>query len=993
MLLTLFYMISTWVQSWRLSSLKARITAALNLGLDARPSIMFYIKQDFTKDDTCKNPGVSGNGQDLLTSQLCRNKTAAKLGDLLWCQGDKRLCTIYPLQIIDVNDWLLYPFGHTTFPLYMNNNGHSLITEDSKMHVLIEAEINHFHPNAFTKIVKLEDYGLIVAWTVDKTFALIIETDLDHMTKLSIALMQSQCFMNNGFPLMRIESVEVSGRPCSYNLGSTVLQDKKLVGKAQFEAHVSRLQHFSSTARHVAQQRKPFEIDNVPGVIISPGNNPLTLQMPTVLEMNPPPGEDLTDPYVPAETEGRITPSTPPPTPAVFREANQTTNTLDNVSLALTNSISTSQPHLNVQNNRANPLNPMIPVNESLPSPVTSTVPRSFSSDSHLDAPTETSRYSPRRDKSQVNRSEFDVSVKPPNVLIHADSEIARDNIKSMLESTLNRNKYTIYNLSAEEARKDAWVGQTHLVVVCGNVDGEISSQLLEYLVKGGKLLTLCSDALHSLLPSFKTAEVREHELARFSYGRWRNVRMMHHIFCYQASPVKSRFSQDHEDGKVSAPQPPVSANVRDKAGRSHTFHVKVLGTEETWHTPSIVLADLLSSGGKAVFSQIHLEADPSQYEDQEDKFKALKESNQARLEIIGDLLATHLGMDVNADIEAPVFTSGFFLGRHELKLEMLEGLKDKIENDILETSKIKLQFCGATTKAVPASSSILPIMLHQCPENFSTIEYFENLRTKELGRLVIYGDVMTSSMHVVAGHQLHHGLVVIPRQQTQGQGRNKNVWLSPIGCAMFTMQIHVPVNSYIGRHLSIIQHLVAAALVSAVKSRPGYQDIDVRLKWPNDFYAGSQTKIGGLIVTSSMQSSKVICDIGLAINLSNSLPTRCVNDVIKQYNEKHKTKLAPLTYEHFLAIVFNELESLYNIVQEGNVAHFYNLYYEYWLHTDAEVSVISADDTKQEVKIIGIDNFGFLECEDKKGKIFTVQPDGNSFDMLAGLIAPSPTR
>lgn len=56
----------------------------------------------------------------------------------------------------------------------------------------------------------------------------------------------------------------------------------------------------------------------------------------------------------------------------------------------------------------------------------------------------------------------------------------------------------------------------------------------------------------------------------------------------------------------------------------------------------------------------------------------------------------------------------------------MLERLKDKIDNDILETSKIKLQFCRAATKPATASSSILPIMLHQCPENFSTIEYFE---------------------------------------------------------------------------------------------------------------------------------------------------------------------------------------------------------------------------------------------------------------------------
>lgn len=43
-------------------------------------------------------------------------------------------------------------------------------------------------------------------------------------------------------------------------------------------------------------------------------------------------------------------------------------------------------------------------------------------------------------------------------------------------------------------------------------------------------------------------------------------------------------------------------------------------------------------------------------------------------------------------------------------------------------------------------------------------------LQTKKLGQLVIYSDILTSSMDVMEGH-IAHGLAVIPRQQTQGQG------------------------------------------------------------------------------------------------------------------------------------------------------------------------------------------------------------------------------
>lgn len=124
---------------------------------------------------------------------------------------------------------------------------------------------------------------------------------------------------------------------------------------------------------------------------------------------------------------------------------------------------------------------------------------------------------------------------------------------------------------------------------------------------------------------------------------------------------------------RTSALNPPTSTRVKDKRGEFHSFDVKVLGTEETWHNPSILLATLASSGGKVVFSQIHLEVDPTQYEYEEYKFKALKESNTARLEIISDLLSTHLGIETKkaASVTGPSakYTHGYFLGKFEVKV------------------------------------------------------------------------------------------------------------------------------------------------------------------------------------------------------------------------------------------------------------------------------------------------------------------------------------
>lgn len=54
--------------------------------------------------------------------------------------------------------------------------------------------------------------------------------------------------------------------------------------------------------------------------------------------------------------------------------------------------------------------------------------------------------------------------------------------------------------------------------------------------------------------------------------------------------------------------------------------------------------------------------------------------------------------------------------------------------------------------------------------------------------------------------------------------GRGRNAWLSPLGCAMFTLAVQVDLNSALGRRIPFVQHLAALAVVEAVRTLPGYQ-------------------------------------------------------------------------------------------------------------------------------------------------------------------------
>ena len=57
------------------------------------------------------------------------------------------------------------------------------------------------------------------------------------------------------------------------------------------------------------------------------------------------------------------------------------------------------------------------------------------------------------------------------------------------------------------------------------------------------------------------------------------------------------------------------------------------------------------------------------------------------------------------------------------------------------------------------------------------------------------------------------------------------------------------------------------------------------------------------------------------------------------------------------------------------------------FLFSNVKVS-LSLNDVIEEVTIKGLDDFGFLLVETESGESLSVQPDGNSFDMLRNLIA-----
>ncbi|XP_055639673.1 biotin--protein ligase [Toxorhynchites rutilus septentrionalis] len=563
-------------------------------------------------------------------------------------------------------------------------------------------------------------------------------------------------------------------------------------------------------------------------------------------------------------------------------------------------------------------------------------------------------------------QSNNQMSVKPPNILVYSNLVSVKQNLVTTLRTIVSADKYTVYPVTEAQLKAAAWPESTALLLVHGTIDSGLAGLLLIFFLRGGKLLSVCSNLLNIAL-NRPTDESKAPERVTLNYGVWQNQTVLQLVEDFDTKSAKSRLNE-------------FLKNLDKDAGEAD---LDVLISELTFDTPSTICATDSSSNGKALFTSL----DASNFIETDSGRNVGKFATS----LLSDLLHSILRIEVQTSEtkENLIYKDSYLLGEADVKSKFLNAISEQMEKpSFLNLNELALHFCD--TKVIPPSATILPVLINHIPEDFSTLDYYRNLKTTLIGRIGIYVPVVRSSTVIVSNASLSHGFVVIPRRQTHGNGRNNNQWLSPEGCVMFSMQLHVPLASQLGRRLPIIQHLVAIAIILAVRTIPDYEELDIRLKWPNDIYANGVAKIGGIIINSRIQSSVAVVNVGCGVNLSNSNPTTCINDLIREFNRNHGKHLPVLGYEQMLGLIFTKIEELYNEVQEGDLSILQNLYYKYWLHDNKMVAVKNEAGISYSGKIVGIDEYGYLLVRTGDGdEPVYVQPDGNSFDMMKGLIIP----
>ena len=266
----------------------------------------------------------------------------------------------------------------------------------------------------------------------------------------------------------------------------------------------------------------------------------------------------------------------------------------------------------------------------------------------------------------------------------------------------------------------------------------------------------------------------------------------------------------------------------------------------------------------------------------------------------------------------------------------------------------------------------------------------------------LMYGEVLTSTNTILEKNykllsNLPSGFTVAATTQVAGRGRGSNVWVAPAGSLIMSTVINHPASLATSRPIVFIQYLAAIAIIEAIKSYDsGYEDVPVKLKWPNDIYARDPTKpadeppsyvkIGGILSNCAYCSGEYKVVMGIGVNANNRRPTTSLDALLPPH-------LAPFRIERLMARILVRLEVLYGtFVRRGFTRELESAYYAHWLHGRQIVTLEPHGGAR--ARIVGITtDWGMLRAEELGaddrpiGKMWALQSDENSFDFFRGLI------
>ena len=232
------------------------------------------------------------------------------------------------------------------------------------------------------------------------------------------------------------------------------------------------------------------------------------------------------------------------------------------------------------------------------------------------------------------------------------------------------------------------------------------------------------------------------------------------------------------------------------------------------------------------------------------------------------------------------------------------------------------------------------------------------------IGNLIVRLEV-TDSTNNYANQQirengLSEGTVFLAHEQTAGRGQQKNRWESEPGENLLFSIVLCPDFLEI-RHQFMLSKVITLGIYRALNK---YVD-SLKIKWPNDIYAGNQ-KLGGILIENSIMSGLLkSAVVGIGLN---------VNQTIFYSDAPNPVSLQLLTNQHYdCEIILSEILSginwYYSILRDGKdeeidqefISVLYRLNEKHFYKTEDEIF---------EGEIIGVNEIGQLLIRRNNGEV-----------------------
>ena len=206
----------------------------------------------------------------------------------------------------------------------------------------------------------------------------------------------------------------------------------------------------------------------------------------------------------------------------------------------------------------------------------------------------------------------------------------------------------------------------------------------------------------------------------------------------------------------------------------------------------------------------------------------------------------------------------------------------------------------------------------------------------------------------------LSEGTVFLAYEQTSGRGQQNNSWESAPNENLLFSVVLSPVFLEIRRQF-MISKVVALGIYKALNK---YVD-SLKIKWPNDIYAGNR-KLGGILIENSIMSGLLKSSIvGIGLN---------VNQTIFYSNAPNPVSLKMLTNQHYdseiiLTEILSGIDWYYTLLRNGEEEAIDREFISA-LYRINEKHFFKAEDAVFEGEILGVNEIGQLLIRKNDGEV-----------------------